>query len=146
MKKKGKSGRFSRRQKAVLAAAGAYTLLLVFLTVFSTQIQKNSLPGVGICYVRNGYLEGESYNTIVSEECICGGQEGTFVWLVTEKDTPLGKRLYVKRQEVEILNVSDGQCAISPILELNQAVAVTDGELEDGEQVILREDATSEKP
>ncbi len=141
-KTSGRHGQLSLRQKCILVLAGTYVLLLAGLTAFSSQILAGSLPGVRVSYAGDGYIGDVFYNTVLPEKCLFANADGTTcIWLVTEKDTPLGKRLYVHSQDAAVIRSSDGICAIRPILDLNQPVVrEADQELSDGAQVRLREE------
>ena len=126
----------SRRQRIVLLIAAAYGLILAGLTVFSAQIMESRLPGVRLYYADSGYVGEASYETVVPGECLLSDAEGLFIWLAEEKDTPLGRRIYVRRQPVEVAAAGDDFCALRPVLERNAPVVIgAERELYDGEQV-----------
>src|SRR3712207_6486869 len=93
-------GLFSVRQKLILLLAFLYFSLLASLSIFSAEIMGNNLTGVSPYYARSGYVNDQFYNTVLARNCVFADDKGSHVWLLIEKDTPLGKRFYVKQQEV----------------------------------------------
>lgn len=132
----------SGRQRIVLTVAAVYFSSLAFVGIFSMKLQDKVLPGVQICYVWSGYIDGKHFETILSHECINIDEQGSYIWLAVRKETPLGERVYVKRQDVEVAAAGDGVCAIRPIMELNaEVVEICNKELYSGEQVkVLKKD------
>ena len=129
----------SRRQKIVLVIAAAYGLLLIFLTLFSSQVLEASLPEVSVYYSEGGYISGEYFESIVPEDCLRYDAEGSYMYLLVTRDTPLGERMYVRRQSVKIQAISDGFAAVTPVLERRAAVVrESERELESGGQVRMR--------
>ena len=141
MKKK----RLFGRQKIVMIVAGIYFFGLAVLTMCSAEIMEKRLPGVKAWYAGERYIEGKLYDTVISEACLRFDTEGTYVWLIVEKNTPLGTRYYVKKQMVEILAQSGQLYGVLSALEPDAPiVCYEERELEDKEQVKYMEDDSFE--
>lgn len=82
-----------------------------------------------------------SYPLVVPNSAVRNDKEGTFVFVLETKNSPLGNRYFAKRVPVKIEAQDSVQVAISGILEQSDyVITISEDILEAGEQVRLRKE------
>lgn len=93
-----------KRKKIIRLLAVIYLVLLAALTLFSNQILMATLPQVTSGRANSRTVNGTYYNYVLPLDAVFTDQDGSCVFVLETRETPLGDRNYLRRVPVSVLD------------------------------------------